>query len=163
MRRLAAVLGALVVGISAPMVATGSALAVGSASADGPAQVSGSVPAAPSVTSLHVVIGPPQGPGPSKRTEPIVVLLRCGAPGNEHPYPAEACAEVEAAKGDIDAIPAGSAGCAGVWQPVRISVSGVVANESVQWSDQVSNEGCAINSHGHVFRLPLDTRQPDID
>ncbi|MBF9130817.1 hypothetical protein I0C86_17890 [Plantactinospora sp. S1510] len=163
MRRLAAVLGALVVGIGAPMASTGSALAVDSASAHGPAQLSGSAPATPSVISLHIVIGPPQGPGPSKRTEPVVVLLRCDAPGNEHPYPAEACAEVEAAKGDIDAIPPGSSGCAGVWQPVRLSVSGVVAGESVQWSDQVSNEGCAVNSHGHVFRIPLDVRQPDID
>ncbi|MBE1492432.1 SSI family serine proteinase inhibitor [Plantactinospora soyae] len=157
MRRLAAVLGALVVGIAAPTVSAGSALA------DGPVQASGSVSATPSVTSLHVVIGPPQGPGPSKRTEPVVVLLRCDAPGNEHPYAAEACAEVEAVKGDIDAIPAGNAGCAGVWQPVRISVSGVVANELVQWSDEVSNEGCAVNSHGHVFRLPLDAPPRDID
>lgn len=163
MRRLAAVLGALVAGIGAPMVSTGSALAAGSASAQGPGRVSESAPATPSATSLHIVIGPPQGPGPSKRTEPVVVLLRCGAPGNEHPYPAEACAEVEATKGDIDAIPPGSSGCAGVWQPVQISVSGVVAGGSVQWTDQVSNEGCAVNSHGHVFRIPLDVHQPNID
>jgi hypothetical protein len=91
------------------------------------------------------------------------VLLRCNATGNEHPYPVEACAEVAAVKGDIDAIPAANAGCAGVWQPVRISVTGTVGDESVRWSDEVSNEGCAVISHGHVFRLPLDVPPPSID
>lgn len=154
MRRLATVLGALVLGMGAPLVSTGPATADSSTPASGPGTT------APSITSLHVVIGPPRAPGPSKRTEPVVVLLRCGATGNEHPYPVEACAEVEAVNGDIDAIPSGGAGCADVWQPVKISVSGVVAGESMQWSDEVSNEGCALHSHGHVFLLPLRAPTP---
>ncbi|MEE6257450.1 SSI family serine proteinase inhibitor [Plantactinospora sonchi] len=149
MRKLAAALGALVVG-----------LGVVAGFPTGTASASTVDPAAPAVTSLQVVIGAPKGPGPSKRTEPVVVLLRCDGPGNEHPYPVQACAEIEAVKGDIDAIPPLGAGCAGVWQPVEISVSGIVEDESVYWTEEVSNEGCAVPSHGHVFRLPLDGRTP---
>ncbi|MEO3745384.1 SSI family serine proteinase inhibitor [Plantactinospora sp. B5E13] len=149
MRKPAAALGTLVMGVG--MAAGFSTSAANADLVD---------PVTPAVTSLHVVVGAPKGPGPSKRTEPVVVLLRCVGPGNEHPYPAEACTEVEAVKGDIAAIPPLNAGCAGVWQPVDISVSGVVRDEPVYWTEEVSNEGCAVTSHGHVFRIPLDGRTP---
>ncbi|MGI5215831.1 SSI family serine proteinase inhibitor [Plantactinospora sp. CA-290183] len=144
MKNLVAVLAAVAMGVSAAVLPAG------------PVRADGPVAATPSGTTLQVVIGVPRGSGPSDRTRPIVVSLRCDLVGNEHPYPVEACAEVEAVKGDIDAIPPTGAGCTDVWQPVRISVSGTVADQPVRWSEEVSNEGCAVIAHGHVFRLPLD-------
>jgi hypothetical protein len=44
-------------------------------------------------------------------------------------------------------------GCAGVWQPVTITVSGIFENRPLEWSAEESNEGCASISHGHLFQL----------
>jgi hypothetical protein len=139
MKRIGATLVALAIGLGAGLAAAAPASA-------GPAAAG---------TSLLVVIGPPQGSGPSNRTEPITAWLRCDPWAfNQHPFPVQACAEVINAKGDIASIPPlpGYA-CLAVYQPVTISVTGHVEGVPVSFSDVESNEGCASISHGHVFRL----------
>jgi hypothetical protein len=146
MRKLAATLGALVLGAGL------AAVPAGSAAAD-PLVIG------PKTTLLQIVLGASAEPGPSERKEPIVVQLSCDLVGNTHPYPAEACAEIEAANGDISAIPPQDAACIAVWQPVEISVNGIVEGQVVEWSATESNEACAAISHGHLFDL-LDPPAP---
>jgi hypothetical protein len=139
MKRTGATLVALALGLGAGLAAAAPASA-------GPAATG---------TRLLVVIGPPQGSGPSDRTGPIMAWLRCDPWAfNEHPFPAQACAEVINAKGDIASIPPLSGhACLAVYQPVTISVSGQVEGVPVSFSAVATNEGCAAISHGHVFRL----------
>lgn len=82
------------------------------------------------------------------------VTLTCGlnAPGGTHPYPREACAEIDAANGNIAAIPPmPGVGCTGLWDPVAIGATGTWQGMPVRFSDIESNAGCARISHGHVF------------
>jgi hypothetical protein len=81
------------------------------------------------------------------------VTLACGLNTGPvgHPYQKEACAEIDAAKGDIAAIPPLAAGCSGLWDPVLIGVTGRWQGTEILYSDFESNSGCAKISHGHLF------------
>jgi hypothetical protein len=106
-------------------------------------------------TNLLVVIDPPKTIGPEDRKEPLTAWLRCGLnTQNTHPFPAQACAEVIGVKGDIGAIPPMPGfHCLAYEQPVGIHVTGEVEGVPVAFHDVESNTGCAIISHGHVFRI----------
>jgi hypothetical protein len=139
MRRLGAGLVALILGLGTALAAVSPAAAVPSAA-----------------TNLLIVIDPPTTAGPEDRTKPLTAWLRCGLnPGqNTHPFPAQACAEVINAKGDIGAIPKlPGFHCLTYVQPVAIHATGEVEGRPVSFHDVESNTGCAAISHGHVFRI----------
>lgn len=78
--------------------------------------------------------------------------LTCGPDGGTHPYAKEACAEIDAARGDIAAVPPlPNHGCLDVWDPVLIGVTGKWRGQEVLFSAFESNRGCAAISHGHIF------------
>ena len=79
--------------------------------------------------------------------------INCDAiAASTHPYAAEACAEIDAVKGEIAAIPPlPKHGCLGVWLPVTISVSGIWQGGRLSYSEVASNSGCGRISHLHVF------------
>jgi hypothetical protein len=144
MRRLGAVSAALILGLGTALAAV-------------PPATAAPVAVAPSAaTNLLIVIDPPTTSGPENRREPLTAWLRCGLnPGqNTHPFPAQACAEVINAKGDIGAIPPlPGFHCMTYEQPVRIHATGEVEGRPVSFHDVESNTGCATISHGHVFRI----------
>jgi hypothetical protein len=123
------------------------------------AAAAGLAPGAPATAShggtgswLQVTIGAPTTPGPSDRTEPIVAWLTCDPAGGNHPFAAEACADLTAAGGDIAAI-APIGGCGGVSQPVEITAWGRWQGQPVLFIETADNDGCARISHGLVFRI----------
>lgn len=113
-----------------PITALALALPAGAAAAAQPGQA---------VTELRVY-------GPAG-----TVTLTCGPVGGTHPRAKEACAEIGAASGKIEAIPP-SGGCLDYWDPVLIGVTGRWRGEEILFSDFESNPGCAAVSHGQVFR-----------
>jgi hypothetical protein len=146
MRRLGAGFTALILGLGTALAAVSPALAAVSPAAAVP----------DGNTNLLIVIDPPTTAGPETRTVPLTAWLRCGLnPGaNNHPFPAQACAEVINAKGDIGAIPRlRGFHCLAYHQPVAIHATGEVEGVPVSFHDVESNTGCASISHGHVFRL----------
>ena len=150
MRRLGAVSVALALGLAATLAAVSPATAA-------PITAPGAAPtgAAAGGTNLFVEISPPRGGGPETRTVPLTAWQRCSpTASNTHPVPAQACAEVIGAKGDIGAIaPLPGSACMSYVQPVTISVTGEVEGVPVDFKDVESNTGCASISHGHVFRI----------
>jgi hypothetical protein len=81
-----------------------------------------------------------------------VTTLTCAPDGGTHPHVKEACAEIDAARGDIGSVPSlpGHA-CPDVWDPVLIGVTGKWRGQEVLFSAFESNAGCAAISHGHIF------------
>lgn len=108
-----------------------------------------------------VLVAAPAGAAPSQGEISLrvynptgTVTLSCGTgpTPDTHPYPKEACAEIEAAKGDIAAIPPlPGAGCTDEWDPVLVGVTGRWQGSEILFSDFESNPGCSRISHGHVF------------
>jgi hypothetical protein len=153
MRRLGAGLTALILGLGTALAAVSPAAAAVSPAAAAVSPVA-AVPGGN--TNLLIVIDPPTTAGPETRRVPLTAWLRCGLnPGqNTHPFPAQACAEVINAKGDIGAIPKlPGFHCLAYHQPVGIHATGEVQGVPVSFHDVESNTGCAVISHGHVFRL----------
>ncbi|MFG2502981.1 SSI family serine proteinase inhibitor [Streptomyces sp. NPDC048441] len=82
------------------------------------------------------------------------VLLDCvtRAPGH-HPYAAEACAAIDAAGGDFDALPATSGICTKQYAPVTVRATGTHRGRPVNWHKTYGN-ACEMGyATGAVFRF----------
>jgi hypothetical protein len=80
------------------------------------------------------------------------VTLTCDPVGGTHPHAKEACAEIDAAGGDIAAVPGlPGYGCVDEWDPVLIGVTGTWRGKEVLFSSFESNRCYGAISHGHVF------------
>lgn len=81
-----------------------------------------------------------------------VKTLTCAPDGGTHPHAKEACAEIDAARGNIAAVPRlPGYGCLDEWDPVLIGVTGTWRGQEVLFSSFESNKGCAAIRHGHIF------------
>ncbi|MBO1332374.1 SSI family serine proteinase inhibitor [Streptomyces sp. VRA16 Mangrove soil] len=82
------------------------------------------------------------------------VLLSCEPePSGHHPYAAEACAALDAAGGDLDAVRAEPHACTEEDDPVTASATGVHRGRTITWSRTFPNT-CALDAAtGSVFRF----------
>ncbi|MEU6080408.1 SSI family serine proteinase inhibitor [Streptomyces sp. NPDC047108] len=82
------------------------------------------------------------------------VLLRCSPePDGLHPRAAEACAEVERARGDLDRLSGEPAVCSDEFDPVTASAKGMFQGESVVWRRTYANACRMSAATGNVFRF----------
>ncbi|GGV22261.1 hypothetical protein GCM10010277_01180 [Streptomyces longisporoflavus] len=82
------------------------------------------------------------------------VLIDCATerPGH-HPHAAEACAAIDAAKGDFDALPAKKGICTKQYAPVTVSATGTHRGKPVSWHKTYGN-ACEMGyATGAVFRF----------
>jgi Subtilisin inhibitor-like len=80
------------------------------------------------------------------------VTLTCDPVGGTHPHAKEACAEIDAAGGDIGSVPGlPGYGCVDEWDPVLIGVTGKWRGKEVLFSSFESNRCYGAISHGHIF------------
>ncbi|TWV44874.1 serine protease [Streptomyces misionensis] len=79
-------------------------------------------------------------------------LLRC-APPQGHPYAAEACAELAAARGDIDRVPVRKVFCPRIYSPVTATARGHWNGRTVDFRRTYTN-ACELRARtGAVFAL----------
>ncbi|MFJ9632337.1 SSI family serine proteinase inhibitor [Streptomyces sp. NPDC101175] len=96
--------------------------------------------------------GPSGDPRDTRSVDPRGTLLLCDPPQG-HPHAAEACAELGAAGGDIDAIPAKSVLCPMIYAPVTAQARGQWQGRPVDYTRTFSN-GCVMAARtGDVFAL----------
>lgn len=90
--------------------------------------------------------------GDSRSSDTRGTLLLCDPPQG-HAHAAEACAELAAVGGDIDAIPAGSVFCPMIYAPVTAHARGEWQGRPVDYTRTFSN-GCVMAARtGDVFAL----------
>ncbi|MBK6014746.1 SSI family serine proteinase inhibitor [Streptomyces sp. MBT53] len=90
--------------------------------------------------------------GDSRSTDTRGTLLLCDPPQG-HAHAAEACAELAAVGGDIDAIPAASVFCPMIYAPVTAHARGEWQGRPIDYTRTFSN-GCVMAARtGGVFAL----------
>ncbi|MGX9884385.1 SSI family serine proteinase inhibitor [Streptomyces sp. NPDC002276] len=90
--------------------------------------------------------------GDSRSSDTRGTLLLCDPPQG-HAHATEACAELAAADGDIDAIPASSVFCPMIYAPVTAHARGEWKGRPVDYTRTFSN-GCVLAARtGDVFAL----------
>lgn len=90
--------------------------------------------------------------GDARSSDTRGTLLLCDPPQG-HAHAAEACAELEAAGGDIGAIPPKDAYCTMIYAPVTAHARGEWHGRPVDYTQTFSN-GCAMGARtGSVFAL----------
>ncbi|MGW7075101.1 SSI family serine proteinase inhibitor [Streptomyces sp. NPDC054871] len=70
-----------------------------------------------------------------------------------HPHAAEACAAIDKAHGDFDALPAKPGICTKQYAPVTVSATGVHRGKPVSWHKRYGNACEMEYSTGAVFRF----------
>ncbi|GLX47685.1 hypothetical protein Shyhy01_06350 [Streptomyces hygroscopicus subsp. hygroscopicus] len=121
--------------------AAGVLLAAAGLLAAGPAQAA----APPGAGRLHLTITRSGDRADS-------ALLRC-LPPRGHPYAAEACAELAAARGDIDRVPARKVFCPRIYSPVTATARGRWNGRIVDFRRTYTNS-CELRARtGAVFAL----------
>ncbi|MFJ9173138.1 SSI family serine proteinase inhibitor [Streptomyces sp. NPDC102360] len=82
------------------------------------------------------------------------VHLNCvPRPSGEHPHAAEACAALEAAGGDLDALPVEQQMCTQVYDPVTVEATGTYRGKAIAWHKTFGNACTMEASTGYVFRF----------
>ncbi|MEV8022316.1 SSI family serine proteinase inhibitor [Streptomyces sp. NPDC086554] len=82
------------------------------------------------------------------------VLLKCEPePSGRHPLAAKACAAIEKAGGDLEALPAESGICTRQYAPVTVSASGTYRGRPVGWRKTYDNACTMAYSTGNLFRF----------
>jgi hypothetical protein len=82
------------------------------------------------------------------------VLIDCATQRpTRHPHVAEACAAIDAAGGDFDALPAKKGICTKQYAPVTVSATGVHRGRHVNWHKTYGNACEMEYSTGAVFRF----------
>lgn len=76
--------------------------------------------------------------------------LRSSGP---HPHAAEACAALDAADGDLDALPVERQLCAQVYAPVTAEATGTYRGKAITWRKTFGNTCEMEASTGYVFRF----------
>lgn len=90
----------------------------------------------------------------SERTWVRGVHLSCAPePAGRHPYAAEACAALDAADGDLDALPVERQMCTQVYAPVTVAATGTYRGRAVDWHKTFGNRCEMEASTGPVFRF----------
>ncbi|MFZ3572005.1 SSI family serine proteinase inhibitor [Streptomyces sp. BH097] len=90
----------------------------------------------------------------SDRTWTRAVHLNCvPRPSGEHPHAAEACAALEAAGGDLDALPVEQQLCTQVYDPVTVEATGTYRGRAIAWRKTFGNTCTMEASTGPVFRF----------
>lgn len=120
---------------------------VGSASADTNTQAAGTTSANPYArTSLVLTLQVP-------RSYPRSVVLHCQPPGGSHPNAAQACREVNIARGNFNRLPGAPtvAACTMVFRPVVASVWGVYRGRWVFWQHRYANPCLLRTATGTVY------------
>jgi hypothetical protein len=80
-------------------------------------------------------------------------LLVCHPPGGTHPKPTAACASVDAADGNFDAIRNENSICSLIYQPVTASASGTWKGRQINYTRTYPNR-CVLESQtGAIFRF----------
>ncbi|MFJ9821058.1 subtilase-type protease inhibitor [Streptomyces sp. NPDC101151] len=104
---------------------------------------------APSV--LVLTVG--HGANADTATPQRAVTLNCApAPSGTHPAAADACAELNIAKGDFSALPAsGNVWCTKIWKPVVVTAQGVWQGKRVSYEHTFPNECMKNASQTRVF------------
>lgn len=82
------------------------------------------------------------------------VLLDCTTQRTKyHPHAVEACAAIDKARGDFDALPATSGICTKQYAPVTVSATGTHRGMPVSWNKTYGNACEMGHSTGAVFRF----------
>ncbi|RVU23797.1 protease inhibitor SIL-V5 [Streptomyces antnestii] len=122
------------------------AAALTALAAAGPARAADTDPPAPD--ALFLTVSGDQGGW--MRGE----LLRCDpAPWGHHAHAAGACAALDAAQGDLDALPPAQEMCTQVYAPVTVSATGTYRGRAVNWHKTFANACTMSASTGDVFRF----------
>ncbi|MDF4249836.1 SSI family serine proteinase inhibitor [Streptomyces sp. WMMB303] len=80
------------------------------------------------------------------------VVLHCEpVPHGHHPRAAETCAALDAAHGDLDALPAGSGRCTMQYDPVTVAARGSHRGQAVNWKKTFANACVMHQATGPVF------------
>ncbi|MGW7269040.1 SSI family serine proteinase inhibitor [Streptomyces sp. NPDC054864] len=70
-----------------------------------------------------------------------------------HPHAAEACAAIDKAEGDFEALPAKSGICTKQYAPVTVSATGLHRGKPISWQKKYGNACEMEYSTGAVFRF----------
>lgn len=82
------------------------------------------------------------------------VLLDCATQrAKHHPHAIEACAAIDKARGDFDALPVKSGICTKQFAPVTVSATGTHRGKPVSWNKTYGNTCEMEHSTGAVFRF----------
>ncbi|MFF9896175.1 SSI family serine proteinase inhibitor [Streptomyces longispororuber] len=82
------------------------------------------------------------------------VRLSCvPEPSGPHPFAGRACAELDQARGDLDALPKENRACTKRFDPVTVSATGTHRGRPVTWHRTYGNACEMAASTGHVFRF----------
>lgn len=82
------------------------------------------------------------------------VLLRCTPePAGHHPQAAQACAAIEEAAGDFDALADDPHACTKEFDPVTVSAKGVYQGQVISWHKTYPNVCTMDADTGYVFRF----------
>ncbi|AEW97428.1 MULTISPECIES: subtilase-type protease inhibitor [Streptomycetaceae] len=103
-------------------------------------------------TELVLTIG--KGQTTTNAAVQRAVSLRCTpTPGGDHPAPADACAELNAAQGDFAALVDTHSGriCPDLWNPVVLTAEGVWHGQRVSYSHVYPNACRAQDASRYVF------------
>ncbi|WP_432109374.1 SSI family serine proteinase inhibitor [Streptomyces sp. AA1529] len=109
--------------------------------------------------------GPHTGPGSDSGTQGVLltvsgsgdtwirgVMLHCEpTPHGHHPRAAETCAALDAAHGDLDALPAGNGRCTMQYDPVTVAARGSHRGQAVNWKKTFPNACVMHQATGPVF------------
>ncbi|GHE42792.1 hypothetical protein GCM10018785_10500 [Streptomyces longispororuber] len=82
------------------------------------------------------------------------VRLSCAPePSGPHPFAGRACAELDHARGDLDALPKENRACTKQFDPVTASATGTHRGRPVTWHRTYGNACEMAAATGHVFRF----------
>ncbi|MEV5610106.1 SSI family serine proteinase inhibitor [Streptomyces sp. NPDC052225] len=82
------------------------------------------------------------------------VLLRCAPePSGHHPYAGAACAELDAAGGDLDALEGTDRVCTKEFAPVTVGATCTHRGKVIAWHKTYANACTMDAATGHVFRF----------
>lgn len=89
---------------------------------------------------------------PEGQTHRTVHTLMCDPDGGDHPNPDAACAEIEAAHGDLTALPGEpTLLCTDIYQPVTVTATGTWRGRQISYEHTFPNTCELIRATGSVF------------
>ncbi|WP_405861807.1 subtilase-type protease inhibitor [Streptomyces sp. NBC_00090] len=96
-------------------------------------------PVDPATRDAHIQLTVSRTDGTTRNTG--FVFLNCpGKPGKDHPYTAEACADLHAAGGDFDRLPGRDSAYCSNEGPVTVTADGAYKGRPVHWEHTYEND-----------------------
>lgn len=120
----------------------------------GAALVGATVPPATAVaapapsSSLLLSVNPGTSPGTGR-----TAMLDCNPPGGTHPNAAAACADLQAAHGNVHAVRGNHHLCPEIYQPVTAQATGTWEGRQINFTATYPNECHLHTSTGAVFQF----------